>query len=63
MIKQRVVCQLLNDTPGALRYRQTDSKGNPIKGDTEGALVGDLYLRKAAIPEDAPQKITVTIEY
>jgi hypothetical protein len=62
-MRKQVVVRFLNDTPGALRYRETDDKGNPIHGDQEGALIGDLYLRKAAISGDPPKKITVTIEY
>jgi hypothetical protein len=62
-MKKQVACRLLNETPGALRYREVDSKGDLIKSDEEGALVGDLYLRKAAIHGGAPDKIRVTIEY
>jgi hypothetical protein len=62
-MRKQVALKFLNETPGAVRYREVDSKGDHIKGDEEGALVGDLYLRKAAIHGGAPDKITVTIEY
>ena len=35
----------------------------PIHGDREGALVGDIYIRKMAITGEAPEQITVTLEY
>jgi hypothetical protein len=62
-MRKRVVCQFLNNTEGALRFREIDNRGNFIRGDAEGAFVGDIYLRKAAIPKDAPDKIIVTVEY
>jgi hypothetical protein len=62
-MRKQVAFRLFNETPGALRYREIDSNGDHIKGDEEGALVGDLYLRKAAVSGPAPDKVTVTIEY
>jgi hypothetical protein len=62
-MRRQVACRFFKQTPGALRYREVDSKDEHIKGDEEGALVGDLYLRKAAIKGRAPDKIKVTIEY
>jgi hypothetical protein len=62
-MRKRVDFSFFNETPGALRYREIDSKGDQIKGDDEGALVGDLYLRKAALSVPVPDKITLTIEY
>jgi hypothetical protein len=62
-MKRQVACRIFKETPGAFRYREVDRKGDHIKGDEEGALVGDLYLRKAAVSGKAPDKITVTIEY
>jgi hypothetical protein len=53
----------LNETPGALRYREVDSKGDHIPGDQQDAMIGDLYLRKVAIRGKPPEKIAVTIEY
>ena len=38
-----------NDTPGALRYQETDEQGNVKKGDANGAVVDTLYLRKAGM--------------
>ena len=62
-MRKQVVVRFLNETPGALRYREVDSKGDHIHGDQEGALIGDLYLRKTAISGSAPEEVTVTIEY
>jgi hypothetical protein len=62
-MRKQSVCRFLKDTTGALRYREIDNKGYHIKGDKDEALVGDVYLRKAAISGPAPDKITVTIEY
>lgn len=38
-----------NETKGALRYQEVDESGRPKEGDKDGALVGTLYLRKAAM--------------
>jgi hypothetical protein len=62
-MKKQAICKLLNETPGAFRYIEVNAKGEAIKGDEEGALVGDLYLRKAALEGDMPDRITVFIEY
>jgi hypothetical protein len=40
-----------------------DEAGEPIKRDREGLVIGNIYLRKAAIKGRTPAKITVTIEY
>ena len=61
-MKKQVTLSFFNETPGAFRYREVDRKGNHIKGDEEGALVGDLYLRKAAVSVPMPERISVTIE-
>jgi hypothetical protein len=62
-MKQCVTARLLNETEGALRYRQIDAHGHDIHGDQDGEIVGDLYLRKAAMHGQIPQTITVTIDY
>ena len=41
-MKKQAICKLLNETPGAFRYIEVNTKGEPIKSDEEGALVGDL---------------------
>ncbi len=38
-----------NETKGALRYQEVDESGRPREGDKDGAVVGTLYLRKAAM--------------
>lgn len=40
---------LLNETKGAVRYQEVNAEGVPLKGDTDGAVIGSLYLRKAAL--------------
>lgn len=62
--RKTFTCQLQDhDTPGALRYIELDNDGRPIKGDKEGATIGELYLRKAALKGEVPDKITVSVEY
>lgn len=54
---------MLNDTPGATRFQEQDAKGTPLTGDADGANVGGLYLRKAALgtfPKGT--KLVVTID-
>jgi hypothetical protein len=62
-MRKQVVVRFFDETPGAFRYREVDSKGDHIHGDQEGALVGDFYLRKVAILGKRPEKIRLTIEY
>jgi hypothetical protein len=62
-MRKQTYFRFLNETPGALRYREIDDKGNHIKRDEEGALVGDLYLRKLAMEGVVPENIVVTLDY
>ena len=62
-MKKQVSLSFFNETPGAFRYREINDDGQQIKGDEEGAQLGDIYLRKVAVPGPAPDKITLTIEY
>ena len=62
-MRERVICRLEKKTPGALQYKQINAAGEPIRRDKDGQLVGNMYLRKAAIRGRVPEKITVTIEY
>ena len=62
-MKKQVVVRFVNETEGALRYREINDAGLPIHGDREGALVGDIYIRKMAITGEPPEQITVTLEY
>ena len=49
-------------TPGAVRFQETDDKGQPLKiGD--GAKVGTLYVRKSALGKDIPNNLTVELSY
>lgn len=62
MMRKTVVCRLEKTTPGAFQYKQIDREGEPVKGDRDGQVIGNLYLRKAAIGGRPPREIRVTIE-
>lgn len=53
--------QLKNETPGALRYFETDEAGNVKKGDAGGAIIDTLYLRKAGMHGKVMKKFKVEI--
>ena len=57
-MKKQVVVRFVNETEGELRYREINDAGLPIHGDREGALVGDIYIRKMAITGEPPEQIT-----
>lgn len=40
---------MLRETKGAVLYQEVNAEGVPLKGDTDGAVIGSLYLRKAAL--------------
>jgi hypothetical protein len=48
-MRERVIYRLEKKTPGALRYKQINAAGEPIRRDKDGQVVGNMYLRKAAI--------------
>jgi hypothetical protein len=62
-MKKQIVVGLLDETEGALRYREINGSGAYIHGDREGSLIGDVYLRKAVMPDKHPEQIRITIEY
>lgn len=62
-MKKQVFCQFEKQTPKALQYQQVDESGHRIKKDQDGLVVGNVYLRKAAIKGPIPKQIVVTIEY
>jgi len=62
-MRKQVVVRFFDETEGAVRYREVDSAGAHIHGDREGASLGDIYLRKAALPDKHPERIKITIEY
>jgi hypothetical protein len=62
-MRKHVLVRFFEGTEGALRYREVNSAGVFIHGDREGALIGDIYLRKAAMPDKRPEQIKITIEY
>jgi len=61
-----VTFTLERETPGALRYAEVDGKsGKPIdlKGPKgmDAAVVGTLYIRKAALDGKMPKSLSITI--
>jgi hypothetical protein len=62
-MRKQMVVRFFDETEGALRYREINSSGAYIHGDRDGALIGDIYLRKAAMPDKHPEQIRITIEY
>ena len=57
--------ELLTETKGAVRYQEVDKDGVALKSDTDGAVVGSLYLRKAAlnkIGKGVPKTIRVHMD-
>src|ERR1700716_1097547 len=62
-MRKQMVVRFFDETEGALPYREINSSGAYIHGDRDGALIGDIYLRKAAMPDKHPEQIRITIEY
>jgi hypothetical protein len=62
-MKKQVVVQFLNETDGALRYREINSAGAYIHDDQEGSHLGDVYVRKAMMPNKHPDRIKITMEF
>ena len=62
-MRKQTVLKLLCETPGALRYREIDEAGTFIHDDRDGSLLGDVYLRRVAMPKDSPEQIKLTLEY
>lgn len=52
---------LRNETPGALRYEETDKDGKVVS-IKDGAKIGTLYVRKTTYPNGKPSKLLVTME-
>ena len=50
------------ETAGAVRYQEIGEGGKPRKGDADGAVLGQLYIRKVKIGASIPQALTITIE-
>ncbi len=62
-MKVECTFKLVNVTKGALRYEQTQENGQPVQPrDTNGQLVGTLYVRKAKM-EGQPEMLKITVEY
>jgi hypothetical protein len=62
-VRKQVVVRFLNETDGALRYREINSAGACIHDDREGSILGDIYVRKAAMPDKHAEQIRITVEY
>src|SRR5258708_16244057 len=54
---------LLNETKGALRFQEVDDKGNALKSDADKALMGTVYLRKAAVKGSIPKYIRMILQF
>lgn len=50
------------ETPGAFQYREVDDDGDVIT-DFKEAKIGSIYLRKDAVGENGPKKITITVAW
>ena len=48
-------------TKGAVRYAETNDKGETLTGDD--SVISQLYVRKAALEGRAPRGAKVTIEF
>lgn len=57
-----IKAQMVQDkvTKGAVRFAEVNDKGEVVTGDDSS--ITQLYLRKAALGGQTPQKLTVTIE-
>jgi len=60
MFKVKMVLE--KETKGAVRYQEVGQGGSPLKGDE--AIVGTLYIRKAAFNdgEPVPKSLTLSID-
>lgn len=48
-MRKTVSSRLEKKTPGAIQYKQINAFGESIRRDRDGQVIGDFYLRKAAI--------------
>jgi hypothetical protein len=62
-MRKQVVVVFFDETANTFRFREANSAGTHIHGDQEGAVVGDIYISKAAIAGKRPERIKLTIEY
>jgi hypothetical protein len=49
MVTKSVRMRLEKETPGAVRYMEVDDHGSKLITDADGAVLGSLYIRKAAM--------------
>ncbi len=57
--KTLVLFNYEKETPGTYRYREVDANGFPLTA-ANGAVIGPLYIRKAAMPNKLT-KMTIEI--
>jgi len=64
-MKHALIFTYDKETKGAHRYREVSVDGNPIPVDSpaDSHVLGQLYIRKAALPGAAPNTLAVTLEY
>lgn len=64
--------ELLNDTPGAVRYQEVDDNAMPLVSDEDGVRIGGLYFRKHALGKLSgeyasdgkfPKAVKITVEF
>lgn len=67
MFKQELVFHLERETKGAARYQELDADGQAINtdrksgGNMDDAVIGTIYIRKAALNGTIPDTLEVRI--
>jgi len=63
-VKHTLLFKLERETKGALRYQEIERDGRPVSIDSPAdvRMIGTLYVRKVAYPEETPKSLTVTVE-
>lgn len=60
--KMIVRMTLEKTTPGAVRYQEISSDGQPVKQTDPGCVFGTIYIRKSGISGEVPKNICVTVD-
>ena len=63
---ETIQMQLETITKGAVRYREIDNQGNPLRTNDQGAMLATVYIRKEALNKAfgsgfIPNDISVTV--
>jgi hypothetical protein len=58
--------EFLSETPGAVRFQEVAEDGTPLVSDADGANIGALYVRKAALKrvfggKETPKKFSINV--